>query len=55
MYMDPSFGQMMTEQLGPAFASLPGVSRISDSAPSIDKHDAYKFAAARGLTITPPA
>ncbi|MFD5177066.1 hypothetical protein ACFWM1_14730 [Nocardia sp. NPDC058379] len=54
MYTDPNFGQTMAELLGPDFGSLPGVSRISDTAPVIDKHDAYKYAAARGLTITPP-
>ncbi|MBY8861353.1 hypothetical protein K7711_33095 [Nocardia sp. CA2R105] len=55
MYMDPNFGKMMAENLGPDFGDLPGVSRIGDSAPLIDKHDAYKYASARGLTITPPA
>lgn len=54
MYMDPNFAQMMSEQLGPDFGTLPGVSRIGDTAPNIEKHDAYKYAEARGLTITPP-
>lgn len=54
MYMDPNFAQMMSEQLGPDFAELPGVSRIGDTAPNIEKHDAYRYAAARGLSITPP-
>ncbi|MGW4125430.1 hypothetical protein [Nocardia sp. NPDC004711] len=54
MYMDPNFAKMMSEQLGPDFGDLPGVSKIGDSAPSIEKHDAYKYAAARGLTINAP-
>lgn len=54
MYMDPNFGKMMSEQLGPDFASLPGVSRIQDAAPTIAKHDAYAVAEARGLSIKPP-
>ena len=51
MYMDPAFAAMMTEQLGPDFPGLPGVSKISDGAPMIDKHDAYAVAERRGLTI----
>jgi hypothetical protein len=51
MYMDPNFAAMMTEQLGPDFASLPGVSKMTDSAPTIDRHDAYAVAERRGLTI----
>ncbi|WP_176594352.1 hypothetical protein [Sphingobium sp. EM0848] len=54
MYADPLFGKMMTEQLGEDFAKIPGVSRIRDSAPVIEEHDAYAAAAARGVTITPP-
>ncbi|NMO03527.1 hypothetical protein HH308_20125 [Gordonia sp. TBRC 11910] len=53
MYMDPNFGKMMSEQLGPDFESLPGVSRIDASAPTIAKHDAYKYAEAAGKTIDP--
>jgi hypothetical protein len=54
MYTDPVFGQMMTEQLGEDFESLPGVTRIRDSAPTIAVHDAHKVAASRGLTINAP-
>lgn len=54
MYTDPVFGQMMREQLGPDFENLPGVTRIRDTAPTIDKHDAFKVAASRGLTINAP-
>ena len=54
MYMDPLFAQMMREQLGPDFESLPGVSLIRDTAPSIDRHDAYEVAASRGLAINAP-
>ncbi|OMC36749.1 hypothetical protein A5740_00310 [Mycobacterium sp. GA-1841] len=51
MYMDPNFAAMMTENLGADFESLPGVSKLSDHAPMIDKHDAYAVAERRGLTI----
>lgn len=54
MYTDPVFGQMMTEQLGPDFESLPGVTRIRDSAPTLEQHDAFKVAASRGLSINIP-
>lgn len=54
MYMDPVFGKMMSEQLGADFGDLPGVSRISATAPLIETHDAFKVAARRGLTISRP-
>lgn len=54
MYMDPNFGKMMAENLGPDFGGLPGVSRIGDGMAAIEKHDAYKYAEARGLSINPP-
>lgn len=54
MYTDPVFGEMMTEQLGPDFETLPGVTRIRDTAPTIAKHDAFQVAASRGLTINAP-
>lgn len=55
MYTDPVFGQMMARRLGEDFAGLPGVSRIRDTAPVIEEHDAYAVAAARGITIAPPS
>lgn len=51
MYTDPAFGQMMGSLFGEDFASLPGVSKISDTSPIIEEHDAYAMAAARGITI----
>lgn len=51
MYMDPLFAAMMTENIGDDFESLPGVSKLSDVAPMIDRHDAYAVAERRGLTI----
>ncbi|WP_219013937.1 MULTISPECIES: hypothetical protein [unclassified Streptomyces] len=54
MYMDPVFAEMMAEHLGDDFGDLPGVSKIGDSAPLIEKHDAYRVAASRGITINAP-
>ncbi|MEZ0364857.1 hypothetical protein ACAG26_14295 [Mycobacterium sp. pUA109] len=51
MYMDTNFAQMMSENLGPDFADVPGVTKLSDVAPTIDRHDAYEVAARRGITI----
>ena len=53
MYMDPLFAQMMSEQLGPDFGDVPGVSRTADRLPIIAKHDAYAWAEAEGRTIDP--
>ena len=53
MYMDPLFGQMMSEQLGPDFGEVPGVSRTADRLPIVAKHDAYAWAESEGLTIDP--
>ena len=54
MYMDPQFAAMMSRDLGDDFADVPGVSRISDSAPIIGIHDAFAVAASRGITIKRP-
>jgi hypothetical protein len=54
MYMDPHFAEMMSHDLGEDFASLPGVSRLSDSAPNLERHDAYAVAESRGITIKDP-
>jgi hypothetical protein len=51
MYMDPAVAAMFREDLGTDFESLPGVSKFSDNAPMIDRHDAYAVAERRGLTI----
>ncbi len=51
MYQDPNFAGLMGKQLGSDFESLPGVSKIGDSAPVIDKHDAFKYAEKAGKTI----
>ncbi|MGU3498754.1 hypothetical protein [Mycobacterium sp. C31M] len=53
MYMDPLFGQMMSEQLGADFGEVPGVSRTADKLPIIAKHDAYAWAESQGLAIDP--
>jgi hypothetical protein len=55
MYMDPVFAKLMATDLGEDFGAVPGVSRISDSAPIIETHDAIAAAAARGVTITRPS
>lgn len=55
MYMDPVFAGMMAEELGDDFGDVPGVSRMVDSAPIIDRHDAFAVAEARGKTINVPA
>jgi hypothetical protein len=54
MYTDPIFGKLLTDILGEDLATLPGVSKIADSAPVINVHDAYELAAARGVTIERP-
>ncbi len=54
MYMDTVFAEMMAEQLGDDLGSLPGITPLTDSAPVIDKHDAYAVAEARGLSINAP-
>jgi hypothetical protein len=51
MYMDPLFAKLMATDLGADFGDLPGVSRISQTAPIIQIHDAFAAAAARGITI----
>ncbi|MCV7065911.1 hypothetical protein H7H51_09600 [Mycolicibacterium farcinogenes] len=51
MYMDTNFAEMMAENLGPDFASLPGVKKLADAAPMIDRHDAYEVAERHGVTI----
>lgn len=55
MYMDPLFAQMMAEELGDDFGEVPGVSLMSESAPIIDRHDAFTVAESRGRTINQPA
>lgn len=55
MYMDPHFANMMATDLGDDFGSVPGVSRISETAPVIETHDAIADAAARGISIKRPA
>jgi hypothetical protein len=45
MYMDPVFGQMWVENLGEGFTELPGVSKVTDSAPVIDAANAHAMAA----------
>ncbi|NKY42605.1 hypothetical protein HGB45_04295 [Nocardia cerradoensis] len=54
MYTDPLVGEMMTEQLGANFESLPGVTRIRDTAPTIAQHDAFRDAEAQGRSINVP-
>lgn len=54
IYTDPVFGRLWAENLGADFADLPGVSPIARTAPSIDRHDAFDAAAARGMTIRNP-
>jgi len=54
MYADTVFGGMMAKLLGDDFATLPGVTRIADTAPIIERHDAFDDAAARGVTINHP-
>ncbi|GEE01684.1 hypothetical protein nbrc107696_21300 [Gordonia spumicola] len=51
MYQDPNFAGLMAKNLGPDFENLPGVSRIGDSAPTIEVHDAFKYAEAAGTPI----
>ncbi|MGU3498745.1 hypothetical protein [Mycobacterium sp. C31M] len=51
MYMDTNFAAMMSENLGPDFADVPGVTKLSDVAPTIDRHDAYEVAERKGITI----
>ncbi|AMT72620.1 MULTISPECIES: hypothetical protein [Mycobacteroides] len=51
MYMDGHFAEMMSENLGPDFADVPGVTKLADAAPMIDRHDAYEVAARHGITI----
>ncbi|MCV7193097.1 hypothetical protein [Mycolicibacterium brumae] len=51
MYMDPNFAEMFKQNLGPDFEKQPGIRKLSDFAPQIDRHDAYAVAERRGLTI----
>lgn len=51
MYMDTNFAAMMSENLGPDFKDVPGVTKLSDVAPTIDRHDAYEVAERKGITI----
>ena len=51
MYMDTNFAKMMSENLGPDFKDVPGVTKLSDVAPTIDRHDAYEVAERKGITI----
>lgn len=51
MYMDTNFAEMMAENLGPDFADVPGVTKLSEVAPMIERHDAYEVAERRGITI----
>lgn len=54
MYTDTVFGAFLAAVLGEDFPSLPGVSRISEHVPIINKHDAFEAAAARGISIDHP-
>lgn len=51
MYMDTNFAEMMSENLGPDFADVPGVTKLADVAPMIERHDAYEVAERHGVTI----
>lgn len=55
MFGDTIYGGMMSRTMGADYAAgLPGVTKISDSAPMITRHDAFDAAAARGITINNP-
>ena len=51
LYCDQVFADMLAADLGPDYVSVPGVSRISDTAPIIDRHDAYAWAESEGIAI----
>lgn len=53
-YADSEYAAVWRWQLGDDFEQVPGVSRITDSAPILDLHDAYDAAAEQGLTIHGP-
>lgn len=55
MYGDTTYTQLAKEVLGDDLLGVPGITRIVDSAPIIDTHDAYEMAAARGVHIDNPA
>lgn len=51
MYGDPAYAAEMVKVVGADLADYPGVSKLSDHAPILDKHDAFAAAAARGIHI----
>ncbi|GEE00013.1 hypothetical protein nbrc107696_04590 [Gordonia spumicola] len=53
-YADLEYANVWRWQLGDDFDRVPGVSKISDTAPILDVHDAYDVAAAQGITIDGP-
>lgn len=55
MYMDQNFAAYMSQQLGPDFKDVPGVTSLYDVLPNIEVHDAFEVAARRGRTINRPA
>ncbi|HJQ05469.1 MAG TPA: hypothetical protein VJ872_08505 [Nocardioides sp.] len=55
MYMDTNFAAYMTEQLGEDFDQVPGVTKLGDVLPNIERHDAFAVAERKGKTINRPA
>lgn len=51
MYGDPVYGEQMARIVGWDLADHPGVTKISDNAPVLERHDAFEIAAARGIHI----
>jgi hypothetical protein len=51
MYGDTIYAEFMAEVIGAGLENQPGVTKLADSAPMIDRHDAFDAAAARGLRI----
>ncbi|MCW0200089.1 hypothetical protein [Sphingopyxis sp.] len=54
MYGDLTYGRFMSRIVGEDITNVPGVTRISESLPVIDVHDAFAAAAARGIEINNP-
>lgn len=55
MYADTTYADFVREFIGDDLLATPGITRIADSAPIIDAHDAFEMAAARGIHIDNPA
>jgi hypothetical protein len=54
MYMDTNFAAYMTEQLGDDFDQIPGVTKLADVLPNIERHDAFAVAERKGKEFNDP-